>query len=81
MLFEMVEAEDAEASLEDLKTFIKDSINVKVTIALSYEPVRNSLLILYYLYLVTLGRVFEPAKYHLFQATYLEVSKQYSVDD
>lgn len=78
----MVDATVAEeVSLESLKVFIKDSINVKVSAALNYEPVRNFLLVFYWLYLVTLGRLLEPAKYHLFQATYLEVSKQYSVDD
>lgn len=53
--------------------FFINSIRAKAVEALTFPPVLSFLLILRWLYIVTLGRFFEPVKYALYRRTYAAV--------
>lgn len=63
--------------LHDERTFIADTIKTRVSSVMEDAPIINPCFLLYWFYLITLGRLMEPAKFHLFQTTYNEVKTQY----
>jgi hypothetical protein len=69
--------------LQDQKVFIENEISLKASVC-QHEDAFAKLhwvqVFLYWLYLVTLGRCFEPAKYHLFQMTVAEVRRRHELN-
>ena len=71
------------ATLQDQKVFIKDHIKVKASCCCRENPFTRwncFQVFLYWLYLVTLGRCLEPAKYHLFQLAVKEIRERHELN-